>query len=91
MSVTLGLKRVYRCWFEPRRLIRQLYVPAFVYILGWSTAAYRYAGPAEHEHISNVSFWGILILLILKVWAGKFQPSDWFFQNEDGAWQRCSA
>jgi hypothetical protein len=94
MSIILGLKRSCRYFlpsslFEPRRLTRQLFAPIFFYLLGWGAAAYAYAGIAEHEHINRVLTIALLVLLILKWWAGRFQPEDWFFQKDDGSWQRC--
>jgi len=93
MSLMLGVKRSYRYFlpafvFEPRRLVRQLFVPAFFYFLGWSAAGYTYGGPAQHDHISKVSLVVLLALLILKWWTGRFQPGDWYFENSDGRWQR---
>ncbi|HTW95526.1 MAG TPA: hypothetical protein VMD30_12065 [Tepidisphaeraceae bacterium] len=95
MGLILGLKRSYKCFlpsflFDPRRPVRQLFVPILFYIIGWSTGSFTYAGIAGHEHVFKVSIIALAVLLVLKWWAGGVQPGDWSFQKEDGTWQRCS-
>ena len=94
MSLVLAIKRSYRYFlpsslFDSKRLVRRLYIPVFFYLMGWTAAAYCYGGTAYAERISKVCILFLAVLLIVKWWAGRFQPGDWYYQTADGQFKRC--
>jgi hypothetical protein len=73
MGLCLAIKRSYRhlipsTLLDPRKLVRQIYVPAFFYIIGLSTGMYSYARPGEGDHITRESIVAMVVLLLLVRW-----------------------
>ena len=74
MSLSTAVRRSYRYFlpralFTPRKLLRQLWVPLFFYVMGLETATDHFR-PG-----TNILFIGVLSALIaLKWWAG---PVPW--------------
>jgi hypothetical protein len=73
MSLILGIKRSYRyfiprLFFEPRRLVRESFIPIFFTFVGWSIGAYAYGG--NFDRVSKIAMMGFGILLFLKWWSG---------------------
>jgi hypothetical protein len=94
MSLVLAVKRSYRYFlpsslFDLKRLVRRLYIPIFFYIVGWTTGAYRNAEIGSGERITKISIGVLAVLWILRWWAGRYQPGDWFYQTADGEFKQC--
>jgi hypothetical protein len=75
MALLLAVKRSYRYFIprsllEPRKYVRQIYMPAVYYVVGITTGMYIYARPGEGPHITQISLIVMVALLILGRWAG---------------------
>jgi hypothetical protein len=75
--------------FDPKRLVRRLFVPAFFYFLGKSSAVYSFAAAGNDEQIQKTFIFFAAVLIALKWWAGKYQAGDWFYQTVDGSFKEC--
>ena len=91
MSLLVAVKRSWH-YFIPeslldlRRLVRQLYIPAYFFVMGWAFGIDSHGGPGRYSQLGTA----VVVLILLKSWAGKYEPGDFQYQAEDGTWRRCA-
>jgi hypothetical protein len=73
MGVGLAMKRSYRYFIpselrNPRKLIRQLWMPAFCYIMGLSNGMFSH--PVDQNRVTMWTIAALLFLSVMRFWAG---------------------
>ena len=81
MGLILAVKRSYRYFIPkslltPRKFVRDHYGAIFFYFVGVMTGLYWYGGSEHFQHISTTTGVGLVVLLILRWWAGAGKPAD---------------
>jgi hypothetical protein len=76
MSFALAIKRSYRYFIpselrNPRKLVRQIWLPAFAYIMGLSSGMVTHSSAVEINRVTSWTIAALLVLYVLRFWAGK--------------------